>query len=131
MSASAARGLYKRLMGVARVRPNAVSEMDEVRKAFRASAGVRDPDLLAKLVKEGESKLAFLKMTTPRYLLPKPLRGESGVRRWRYDGSAVVEGGATSESTAHSNGIHRIHETDVSRHKALMDRMHFKGPKWE
>lgn len=116
---------------MARVRADAGETLPAVRAAFRAAAGERDAARVAALMAEGESRLAFLRMTTPRHLLPAAVRGEAGVRRMRHDGAGVVDGAAAAEATAHSNGHHRIYESDVSRHRALMDRMHFKGPVWE
>lgn len=125
--------LYRGLLGASRAHPSPAAAAAEVREAFRAARRA-DPNMAAELARAGESRLALLRMTLPRHALPLRVRGEARAERLRRDargGLEEVEGRGSAVGHAHRNGHYVVTEDQVRRHRALDERMHFRGPFWE
>eukprot|EP01006_Ploeotia_vitrea_P050585 TRINITY_DN67476_c2_g1_i2.p3 TRINITY_DN67476_c2_g1~~TRINITY_DN67476_c2_g1_i2.p3 ORF type:complete len:110 (+),score=70.49 TRINITY_DN67476_c2_g1_i2:705-1034(+) len=106
--------------------------MDEAREAFRSNRDVEDEAELDELIKLAESKVAFLRMTTPK-VAQKKLPGHKSDRAQFVVGKdgSVIEDSAEVRTVTGSHGNAQITQEDWNRHQQLQERMHFKGPFWE
>ncbi|KAJ1634666.1 hypothetical protein T492DRAFT_836671 [Pavlovales sp. CCMP2436] len=97
--------------------------LEQLRSGFRANAHISDEPTLAKLVQQGNSKLAFLKMITPTPT--GEMGGNTGTFVFRdgkvQDGRAGAVAGARHSSYDATN----LDPDMVARHQRLSDRQHF------
>jgi hypothetical protein len=121
----AVRALYKHLHRRIASLPaeRRAGALEELRGGFRANSHVSDEATLAKLVQQGNSKLAFLKMITPTPT--SEMGGNTGTFVFRdgkvQDGRAGAVSGARHSSYDATN----LDPDQVARHQRLVDRQHF------
>ncbi|KAJ8908221.1 hypothetical protein NDN08_008312 [Rhodosorus marinus] len=119
--------LYRRLYRFARRIPQVEARsraIDKLRDGFMR--GGKDPGSGL------ESALSFLRMSVPKRFWPEPEIGDKGGRYVYIEGKLVrVEDAAKAKGRSPLKDLGAVSSDDLRRHRALTERMQFRGPTWE
>mmetsp|Transcript_5605 Transcript_5605/g.23775 ORF Transcript_5605/g.23775 Transcript_5605/m.23775 type:complete len:128 (+) Transcript_5605:391-774(+) len=120
--------LYRRLYRFARRIPQAEARsraIEKLRNGF-VRGGKEDPESGL------ESALSFLRMSVPKRCWPEPEIGDKSGRFVYIQGKLVqVEELAKAKGRLPLKNLSAVSSDDHRRHRALMERMQFRGPTWE
>eukprot|EP00762_Andalucia_godoyi_P007545 ANDGO_00852.mRNA.1 hypothetical protein SAMD00019534_084120 len=135
MNRSRVLSMYRRLLRSC-VNPEHVQS---IRCGFRQNKSQVDPAAIQAFLKDAQDRLSFLKIINRNSLLHGQKLSDANVpKASRYvimDGKLVpmtddlelASGGGAARPSLKDGGIDPEH---LRRHKALLDRQHFRGPMW-
>mmetsp|Transcript_7854 Transcript_7854/g.11647 ORF Transcript_7854/g.11647 Transcript_7854/m.11647 type:complete len:127 (-) Transcript_7854:356-736(-) len=119
--------LYRRLYRFARRIPQVEARtrsIDKLRDGFVGGGKDAESGL--------ESALSFLRMSVPKRFWPESEIGDKSGRYVYREGQLVrVEDLEKGKGTSPLKNLSEVSSDDLRRHRALMERMQFKGPTWE
>jgi hypothetical protein len=128
-------GLYRQILRHIQVMPRQKhpKAFQEARNTFRTGKNELNPDEAAKLIKNAEARLGFLRMTTPSIgrFKPKAFKPASklGETSLVYDKGVASVGRGKYISRKYA--YRQLEEADINRHYEFIERFHFRGPHWE